>query len=105
MKIFDWAKELEKIYEELLEEAKNQNLNEIEELKVENEKLIEESLQHKQKLVKKALNSVSNDADKEIMQFKENLTRILEKWEQDYNKNRLKIINDIIRKLGLDFSA
>ena len=105
MKIFEWAKEIENVYKDLIEKSKNQNLKEIEILRVENEQLIDESLQKKQNLVNIALKSLNKDVKKEISQFEENLKSILKNFEQDYNQNKKKIINDIIKSLGMDFNG
>lgn len=105
MRIFDWAKDLEKVYDDLLEKAKEQNLKEIEELKKKNDISLEETHKIKQDLVTKALNSLQNDVNKEISHFAEKLEKILNEFEQVYNQNKTVLINEIIDKVGLDFSA
>ncbi len=105
MRIFDWAKDLEEVYNDLLKKAKEQNLKEIDELRKNNEKSLEETQKTKQDLVKGALNSLQNDVNKEISQFKKNLEKILIEFEHSYNQNKTVLINKIIDKLGLDFSA
>ena len=105
MRIFDWTKDLEKIYDELLKKAKEQNLKEIEEHRKNNEKSLEETQKIKQDLVTGALNSLQNDVNKEISQFIKNLEKILNEFEQSYNQKKTVLINEIIDKLGLDYSA
>ena len=63
------------------------------------------SLQKKKNLVNIALKCFNKEVNIEILQFEENLKRILKKFEQDYDQNKKKIIKEIIKKLGLDFNA
>ncbi|TFG25310.1 MAG: hypothetical protein EU532_11810 [Promethearchaeota archaeon] len=104
MKIFEWAEDLEKIYEDLLKKAKDQNFEEIEELKKNTQKDLEESQNTKNKLVKDALNSLRDDVSTEISQFKANLEKILHEFERNYDQNKKNMIRKIIKELGLDFS-
>jgi len=105
MRIFDWAKDLEKIYEDLLTKAKEQNLNEIEEFKKKYQESLEETQNSQKKLVTKAFNSLQNDVNVEISRFKGNLEKILNEFEQSYNQNKNNIIKKVIKELGFDFSA
>ena len=54
MEIFKWAKEIEKISEDLIQKAKEANLEEIKNLKEVQEQEIEETVQKKQKVIKSA---------------------------------------------------
>lgn len=105
MRIFEWAKDLEKVYKDLIEKAKEQNLKEIEELQKENQKSLEETQNSKGDLVTKALNSLRDDVNTEISQFKKKLEKILNDYDQSYNQNKNNLIDKIINELGLDFNA
>ena len=69
MEIFDWAKEIERIYEELIEKTKNENLAEIQALREEQEKTLGRSMEQKQTIVNNALKVLSEKVNKEIESF------------------------------------
>jgi len=105
MAIFEWVKEIEKIYEDLIEKAKKESLSEIQIFRDEQEKVLDKTLQKKQNMINLALKSVNEEVDTEIGFFKTNLEKTLKEIESNYEQNKIILIRDIIHKLGLDFDA
>jgi len=105
MAIFDWVKEIEKIYEDLIEKAKKESLSEIQIFRDEQEKVLDKTLQKKQNIVNLSLKSVNEEVDTDIGFFKTNLEKTLKEIESNYEQNKIMLIKDIIHKLGLDFDA
>lgn len=105
MEIFKWVKELEKVYEDLIEEAQKESLNEIQTLRDEQEKILNESLQKKQDFINLAIKSLLEEVNKEIGGFKKNLENKLKEIEIHYEKTKENTINILTNKLGLDFNV
>lgn len=104
MEIFKWAKEIEKISEDLINKAKEANLKEIQTLKGEQEAKIEEFLQIRQKVIESTLKLLSKDVSDQISIFESNLLHKMKKVEENYLKNKNKIIDQVIQRLGFDFN-
>jgi hypothetical protein len=105
MAIFDWVKEIEKIYEELIEEAKKESLSELQNFRDEQEKMVDENLQKKQNIINIALKSLKEEVNKEIGFIKTNMERQLKEIESNYEQNKIILIKEIINKLRLNFNA
>lgn len=105
MIIFEWAKEVEKIYQDLIEKAKKENLREIQTLRDEQEKIFDESLKKNQNFVNLALISLNEDVNKENEIFRINLEKELKEIESKYEKNKVILIRAIIDKLGLNLDV
>ena len=103
MEIFKWTDEIEKVYMELIKNAKEDNLVEFKSLRNNQEKMIEFSINQKQKIVKLALKNLAEEVDKEIINFKKSLNKSTKIIEEQFQKNQKNIIKSIIEKLGLDF--
>ena len=103
MEIFKWTDEIEKVYMELIKNAKEDNLVEFKSLRNNQEKMIEFSINQKQKIVKLALKNLAEEVDKEIINFKKSLNKSTKIIEEQFQKNQKNIIKSIIEKLGLEF--
>ena len=64
MEIFKWTDEIEKVYMELIKNAKEDNLAEFKSLRNNQEKMIEFSINQKQKIVNLALKNLAEEVDK-----------------------------------------
>ena len=105
MEIFDWAKEIERIYEELIEKTKNENLAEIQALREEQEKTLGRSMEQKQTIVNNALKVLSEKVNKEIESFKSKLNYLIDELKNNYDIKKPELTNVLLKKLGLDFDG
>ncbi len=105
MEIFKWVKDIEQLYENLIEKTKEENFAEIQNLKNQQETLLEKNLAENQKFVSLALKSLSKDVDNEIKILEQNLEAAIKNLEINYQKNRKNLDKLIIEKLGFDFSV
>ena len=103
MEIFNWVKEIEDIYENLIDKSKKENLAEINDLRSIQEKFLDEKIKEKQEFVKSASNANAKDIDDANNLLKEDLKNILKKIEVNYQEKKEKLIQLIIEKLGFDF--
>jgi len=104
MEIFKWAKEIETISENLIKKAKEVNIKEIQHLKGEQEAKIEETIQKKRRVIDSALKSLSDELNNQISIFESNLLHKMKKVEENYLKNKDKIIAEVLERLGFDFN-
>jgi hypothetical protein len=104
MEIFKWAKEIETISENLIKKAKEVNIKEIQHLKGEQEAKIEETIQKKRIVIDSALKSLSDELNDQISIFESNLLHKMKKVEENYLKNKDKIIAEVLERLGFDFN-
>jgi hypothetical protein len=103
MDIFKWIKDIEKVYEELINNAKNVNLNDIEEFRESQRKEFEDYIRKKNDLVKFALITLSQDVDSEIKTFRDKMDIAIKRIEKEF-QNSIQNLNElIISEAGLDF--
>ena len=103
MEIFKFANEIEKVYEDLIKNAKEDNLSELRALRNNQEKMMEFALNQKQQIVNLALKNVAEEVDIEINNFKNLLNQNIKNIEEQFQNNKNSIIKSIIQKLGLEF--
>lgn len=105
MEIFKWVKDIEQLYEDLIDKTKEENFAESQNLKNQQENLIEKTLAENQKFMSLALKRLSEEVDNEIKILEQNLDVAIKNIEINYQKNRKNLDKLIIEKLGFDFSA
>ena len=103
MEIFKWANEIEKVYDDLIKNAREESLAEIKALRNNQEKMMEFTLNQKQNIVNLALKELSEKVEKEIISFKNDLNQKIKTIEEQFQKSKNKIIKSIIKKLGFEF--
>lgn len=103
MKIFEWVEEIERIYDELVEKAKKENLEDIRKERTVQEKLLEDTIRNNQEIINNALATVSKKGKEESIKFEELLMNLCNKIEKYYYENREVLINSIFKELGFDF--
>ncbi len=103
IEIFKWTKDFEKIYEGLIDKAKEENLAEMQAFRENQEKLIEKTLLKKQEVVNLALKNISIEINNGISSFNEKLDVAMKKIERKYQKDKTQLIKIIIKKLELNF--
>ncbi len=103
MEIFEWVKDVERIYEDLIEKAKNENLAELENLRTEQESIMEKKIVTFRELVGSALESLSKSLENENLFIKKKLKDFKKKMETSYNDNKENLIELIIKDIGFDF--
>ena len=103
MKIFKWAIEIEKVYEDLIKNAKEENLAEIQVVRNNQEKMFEFALIQKQEFTSSALKNLHEEVDVGIKKFRNQLNKNLKNIEEHYQKNKDNLIKSIIEKLELEF--
>ncbi|MFW9901371.1 MAG: hypothetical protein ACFFDY_08785 [Candidatus Thorarchaeota archaeon] len=103
MDIFEWLKDVEGIYNNLINDAKSVNLKEIEEFREKQNEKFEEYITKINVLVKTAIGNLTVDIDKETNVFEKNLNNAIIKIESNFKKNISNLQNLIIEKVGIDF--
>lgn len=103
MEIFKWANEIEKVYDDLIKNARDESLAEIKTLRNNQEKMMESTLNQKQTIVNLALKELSEKVEKEITSFKNDLNQKIRTIEDQFQKSKDNIIKSITKKLGFEF--
>jgi len=103
MKIFDWAKDLEEVYQQLIEKARNENTIEVQVFKENQEKLLKQLLKKNHELVNLSLESLSEDVTSGIRSYEAQFDKALKIIEEEYQKKKSELIDEIILKLGFNF--
>ncbi len=103
MKIFEWVEEIERIYEELVETAKKESLEDIQKDRSAQEKLLEDTTRKNQDIINNALKTVSKKLSAESAKFEELLMNLRNNIEKYYYDNKEDLINSIFKELGFDF--
>ncbi|MFX1310406.1 MAG: hypothetical protein ACFE8C_11955 [Promethearchaeota archaeon] len=103
MNIFDWVEEIEKIYKDLIDKAKNENLTELENLRSEQEKNMEEKIETNHKIVDSALNSLIKKLDDKNAFIAEKIKEFKTKMEEQYHNSKEELFKLLIKDIGFDF--
>ena len=103
MEIFNWTMELEKIFNDLIEGAKEENLGEIQTLRNNQEKMFEFALKQKQDITRTALDNLHSEVNDRIEKFRNQLNTIMKNIEGQFQKDKDNLIVLIINNFGLEF--
>ncbi len=103
MDLFEWIKDIQNVYEELVNNAKNINLKEIEEYREEQVKKFETFLTKINILVKTALGNLAVDIDNKTNTFEKNQNYAIKNIEVEFQKNIENLEKLISEEVGLDF--
>lgn len=103
MKIFDWASDIEKVYQQLMEKAQQENALEVQGFKEEQENVLKEMLKKNHDLVNLSLEALSEDVTSGIRSYEEQFDEALKSIEEEYQKRKKELIDKIIVKLGFNF--
>lgn len=103
MDLFGWIRDIQNIYDNLINNAKNINLNQIEDFREEQDKKFETFLNKINVLVKTALGNLAVDIDAKTNVFEKDLNHAIKKIDVEFKKNMPKLEKLIIKEVGLDF--
>lgn len=103
MDIFEWVKDIERVYEELINNAKNTNLKEIEEFRQEQAEKFDTFITKINVLVKTAIGNLTVAVDLETNSYEKDLNNAIKKIEVDFKKNIENLQKLIIEEVGLNF--
>ncbi len=103
MEIFEWIKEIEKVYENLIEKAKSENLTELKSLREEQENLMEKSIDNFRNSSDSALKTLTKNLEDQNIFINEKLKEFKNKMKKAYDDNKKNLIELIIKDIGFDF--
>ena len=103
MEIFKWVKDIEKIYDDLIENAKKENLEELREFRENQDKMMEDLLSKRQDVLSLAFKNLSIEVNKEIETFDKRLEESIKKIENNYQRNKGLIKKSVLHQIGFDF--
>ncbi|MFX0002035.1 MAG: hypothetical protein ACFE9C_01210 [Candidatus Hodarchaeota archaeon] len=103
MDIFKWVNDIEKVYEDLINNAKDFNLNDIEQFREMQRKEFENFINKKNEIINIALLKLSQDLESESKKFSDKIDKAIKKIEKDFQKNIPNLQKLIIIEAGLDF--
>ncbi len=103
MEVFNWVNDIEKVYEDLIEKAKDINLTEIKVSREKQEKVLEALLKQKNELTTTSLKNLSADVQDRIKDFRKKLNEAINNIENVYQKEKKNLEDLILEKLGFDF--
>jgi hypothetical protein len=103
MDVFDWIKDIERLYENLINNAKDINLKDIEEFREQQRKQFETFLERKNELVNEALITLAMSGDTQNKEFGDQIDKALKKIEVQFQEEIANLHKIIIDEMGLDF--
>lgn len=103
MEIFKWVEEIEKIYDDLIEKAKDESLEKIKKVQSSQAKVMEEMTYKNQENLNNALAKVSEDVRGKSEEFEVLIIDLCSKIEQYYLENKKGLTNLLFEKVGFDF--
>jgi len=103
MDVFENLKEIENIYENLIKNAKDLNLKDIEEFRKDQIREFEALINIKNELVNDALGNLTLEVNDKIKEFEEQLTDAMKKIELEFQNSINQLQKLIIQKAEIDF--
>ena len=103
MNIFDSINELEQMYENLLNEAKERHTKEFHLLREKYDKQIDNRVNLLDEFIKKALDNLTIELKNKTNEFENTIAQLFQKIEQEYKENKKEFINQISKILELPF--
>jgi len=103
LELFKWLNDIEKIYESLVNKAKEESITEIQSLIDTEKKEVEEILKKKQESVDLVLKNFSKDIQDHLENFEKKDYDEIKLIKDVYQKNKDKLIEISLEKLGYDF--
>ncbi|NVM34872.1 MAG: hypothetical protein HWN81_04705 [Candidatus Lokiarchaeota archaeon] len=103
MHLFEWIRDIQTVYENLISNAKNINLKEIETFREDQDKKFDIFISKINVLVNTALGNLAVDIDGKTNIFEKKLNNALKNIELEFQKNIEDLEKLIIEEVGLDF--
>lgn len=103
MNLFEWIKDIENLYENLINNAKDINLKEIEKFRDQQRKKFEDFLEKKNELINNALIKLATDSNAKTKEFEDQMDVALKNIELLFQKEIGNLNKLIIDEVGLDF--
>ncbi|MHA1932090.1 MAG: hypothetical protein ACW96X_06095 [Promethearchaeota archaeon] len=103
MDLFEWIKDIERLYEDLINNAKDINLKDIEDFRDQQRKQFEAFIERKNDLVNDALITLTTSGDSQINEFGDQIDNAIKKIEVQFQKEIENLHKIIIDEMGLDF--
>ena len=103
MNIFDNIYELEKMYENLLNEAKERHTEEVRAIREKYDEAIEKLVNLLDTYMKTALENLSIELKDKTDEYKNTIKQLFQKIEQEYKENKEEFIKQVIKILELPF--
>lgn len=103
MDIFKNLNEIEKVYEDLIENAKKLNLKEIEDFRNEQNEKFDSFITKVNVLVNTAIGNLTVDIETKKITFEKQMNDALNKIDYEFQKNIDNLQKLIIKEIGLDF--
>jgi len=103
MEIFKWVEEIEKIYDDLIEKAKDESLGAIKKVQSSQAKVMEEMIYKNQENLNNALTEVSKEVKGKSEEFQVLLKDLCVKIERYYLENKKGLTNLLFEKIGFEF--
>lgn len=101
--IFKWTEDMEKIYEDLIEKGKKENLDEIQKVRTEQENLLERKIESYRDTVDFTLKSLIKSLESEDQTILVEIDNLIKKIEKKYRENKDNLIKLLIKNLRFDF--
>ena len=103
MDLFENLQDIEKVYEDLVNNAKNLNLKEIEKFRDNEERTFEKFIIEMNELVNEVLGTLAKEVTIKINNFENKLDGAIKKIELEFQKTIGNLQKLIIEEVGLDF--
>jgi vacuolar-type H+-ATPase subunit H len=103
MDLFEWIKDFERLYENLIDNAKEINLKNIEEFRDQQRKQFETFIERKNELVNDSLSTLATSSDTQIKEFEDQIDKAINKIEVQFQEEIANLHKIILDEMGLDF--
>ncbi len=103
MKLFEMLSDIEKVYENLINKAKEESSTDIQSIKEELENDLKSTLKKKNEYVDLVLKDVSKELNDSMEKYENHFSEAIKKIDLNYQNNKANLAELITKKLGYDF--
>ncbi len=103
MEIMKWARDIESLYEELIEKAKREKLSEVQDLREKQQDIMDAIYTRKQDVVNSALKRLSEDVYIGIENFRDSLNKTTKKIEKNYQSKKKRFDRNNYKQIRIRF--
>ncbi|MFW9865428.1 MAG: hypothetical protein ACFFEN_04950 [Candidatus Thorarchaeota archaeon] len=101
--VFKWVEEVEKVYKDLIEKGKKENLDNLQMIRTGQEDLLEKKVKHYHDTVNFALKSLTENLAKEDQTINKKINDLKKQMKKKYQENKDNLIKLLIKDLRFDF--
>lgn len=99
--LFDWVNDIEKIYQKLIADAKETNIEEMRKFEGDQDKAIQLLVQKRKNIIENFLQKLDSSIEDRKKEFRKEIEKIIGNYTTIFKENKESLAKNVIDELGL----